>query len=252
MWNWKEKLRASGIHLGISAVIAALAAWLVFGLWFPYPYGELAGGRHLFLLLLVVDVVLGPLLTLVVFNSRKSLREKMLDFSVIGLLQLSALAYGLWTVSQARPAHLVYEYSRLAVVTAAQLPDEQLEKAPPELRALPWTGPTLLSLRPLKDAKEQFDSTMLATNGIPQAAQPELWQSYDAARAAILQTARPLDKLKTQYPAETALIDSSIAKTGKPADRLLYMPVLSRDTAWSVLIDAETARPVGFIPLDPY
>ena len=29
----------------------------MFGLWFPYPYGELAGGRQLFLLLLGVDVV---------------------------------------------------------------------------------------------------------------------------------------------------------------------------------------------------
>ena len=252
MWNWKEKLRASGVHLCISLVIAALAAWLVFGLWFPYPYGELAGGRRLFLLLLGVDVVLGPLLTFVVFNPRKRLREKVLDFTVIGLLQLGALGYGLWTVSQARPVHLVYEYSRLAVVTAAQLPDEQLQKASAELRALPWTGPTLLSLRPLQGAKEQFDSTMLATSGVPQAAQPELWQPYDAARAAILETARPLAGLKTKYPAEIALIDSAIAKTGKPADRLLYMPVLSRDTAWSVLIDAETARPVGFVPLDPY
>ena len=249
---WRAKARAFAVHLGISMLVAALAFWLVFGLWFPYPYGELAGGRRLFLLLLAVDVVLGPLLTFVVFNPRKRLREKLLDFSVIGLLQLGALGYGLWTVSQARPVHLVYEYSRLAVVSAAQLTDEQLQKAPPELRKLPLTGPTLLSLRPLKDAKEQFDSTMLAASGVPQAAQPELWQPYDAGRAAILETARPLDGLKTKYPAEIALIDSAIAKTGKPADRLLYMPVLSRDTAWSVLIDAETARPVGFVPLDPY
>lgn len=249
---WRAKGRAFCIHLLISLGVAALAAGLVFGLWFPYPYGELAGGRRLFLLLLAVDVVVGPLLTFVVFNPRKRLREKVLDFTVIGLLQLGALGYGLWTVSQARPVHLVYEYSRLAVVTAAQLPDDQLEKAPPELRALPWTGPTLLSLRPLQSAKEQFDSTMLAANGVPQAAQTELWQPYDAGRVAILETARPLDGLKTKYPTETALIDRAIAETGKPVDRLLYMPVLSRDTAWSVLIDAETARPVGFVPLDPY
>ena len=249
---WRAKVRAFAIHLGISVIVAALAAWLVFGLWFPYPYGELAGGRRLFMLLLAVDVVVGPLLTFVVFNPRKRLREKVLDFTVIGLLQLGALGYGLWTVAQARPVHLVYEYSRLAVVAAAQVPADQLEKAPPGLRALPWTGPTLLSLRPLQGAKEQFESTMMAANGVPQAAQTELWQPYDAGRAAILETARPLDGLKTKYPAEIALIDSAIAKTGKPADRLLYMPVLSRDTAWSVLIDAETARPVGFVPLDPY
>lgn len=249
---WRAKGRAFCIHLLISLGVAALAAWLVFGLWFPRPYGELADGRRLFLLLLVVDVVVGPLLTFVVFNPHKRLREKVLDFTVIGLLQLGALGYGLWTVSQARPVHLVYEYSRLAVVTAAQLSAEQLEKAPPELRTLPWTGPTLLSLRPLRDAEEQFNSTMLAASGIPQAAQTELWQPYDAGRVAILETARPLDGLRTKYPTETAMIDRAVAETGKPADRLFYMPVLSRDTAWSVLIDAETARPVGFVPLDPY
>ena len=249
---WRAKGRAFAIHLGISMLVAALAAWLVFGLWFPYPYGELAGGRRLFLLLLAVDVVLGPLLTFVVFNPRKRLREKLLDFSVIGLLQLGALGYGLWTVSQARPVHLVYEYSRLAVVSAAQLTDEQLQKAPPELRKLPLTGPTLLSLRPLEGAKEQFDSTMLAASGVPQAAQPELWQPYDAGRAEMLATAQPLAGLRQKYPAQAALIDSEVAKTGKPEAGLLYIPVLSRDTAWSVLLDAQTARPLGFIPLDPY
>lgn len=250
--SWRAKGRAFAIHLGISMLVAALAAWLVFGLWFPYPYAELAGGRRLFLLLLGVDVVLGPLLTFVVFNPRKGLREKMLDFTLIGLLQLGALGYGLWTVSQARPVHLVYEYSRLAVVSAGDLSDEQLQKAPPELRRLPLTGPTLLSLRPLQGAKEQFDSTMLAASGVAQAAQPELWQAYDAGRAAILETARPLVGLREKYPTQGALIDSEIAKTGKPETWLLYMPVLSRDTAWSVLIDATTAQPVGFIPLDPY
>jgi len=249
---WRAKGRAFGIHLLISLGVASLAALLVFGLWFPYPYRELAGGRQLFLLLLGVDVVVGPLLTFVVFNPRKRLREKVLDFTVIGLLQVGALGYGLWSVAQARPVHLVYEYSRLAVVAAAQVPADQLEKAPPGLRSLPWTGPTLLSLRPLKNAEEQFESTMTAANGVPQAAQTELWQPYDAGRAAILETARPLTRLKTKYPGEISLIDRAIAETGKPADRLLYMPVLSRDVAWSALIDAETARPVGFVPLDPY
>ena len=65
-------------------------------------------------------------------------------------------------------------------------------------------------------------------------------------------TARPLAGLRQKYPAQAALIDSEIAKTGQPEAGLLYIPVLSRDTAWSVLIDAETARPVGFVPLDPY
>ena len=45
---WKDKLRAAGIHLGLSLLVAALAAALVFGVWYPYPYREISGGRALF------------------------------------------------------------------------------------------------------------------------------------------------------------------------------------------------------------
>ena len=59
--HWRQRLRAATIHLSVTLVVAALAAWLVFGLWYPYPYREISGGRELFLLVVAVDVVLGPL-----------------------------------------------------------------------------------------------------------------------------------------------------------------------------------------------
>ena len=71
MSSWKHRLRASTIHLAISLLIASLAALLVFGWWYPYPYRELSGGRELFTLVVAVDVVLGPLITLVIFNTTK-------------------------------------------------------------------------------------------------------------------------------------------------------------------------------------
>ena len=65
--QFKNRLRASSIHLGISLLIAALAALLVFGLWYPYPYREISGGRDLFFLVVAVDVAMGPLITLAIF-----------------------------------------------------------------------------------------------------------------------------------------------------------------------------------------
>ena len=61
--NWKARLQAAGIHLLISLFVAALAAVLVFGLWYPNPYRDLSGGRTLFSMVVGVDVVLGPLIT---------------------------------------------------------------------------------------------------------------------------------------------------------------------------------------------
>ncbi len=252
MRNWKKRLRASGIHLGISLSISAMAAALVFGLWYPYPYREISGGRELFMLLVAVDVVMGPLITLAIFNTAKPRRELFLDLTVVCLLQLAALGYGLWTVFAARPVHLVFEYYRVTVVHAADVDAAALAQAPPALRALPLTGPTLLSLRPFKEGSEQFESTMMALNGVPQAAQPALWQPWSAARDDILKESRPLAQFKARFPTQGTLIDSAIATAGRPADALRYLPLLARKTGWTVLIDGQTAEPLGFLPLDSF
>ncbi|HEV7490359.1 MAG TPA: hypothetical protein VGO25_06105, partial [Rhodanobacteraceae bacterium] len=80
MTRWK----ASAVHLSISICVGLGAVALIFGVWYPPPYSHAVGADQLVVLLLGVDVVLGPLLTLVVFKSgKKSLR---FDLSVIALL----------------------------------------------------------------------------------------------------------------------------------------------------------------------
>ena len=249
--SWKNRLRASVIHLAISLAIASLAALLVFGWWYPHPYRDLSGGRELFTLVVAVDVVLGPLITLVIFNAAKTRRHLLMDFSVIGLLQVAALTYGLWTVFVARPVHLVFEYNRMAVVHAVDIEPSLLSQAPPDLQTLPWRGPTLLSLRPLQ-GNEVIESVLQAVGGIAQAAQPNLWQPYDAARADILRESRPVAQLKERLPQYADTIDQAVARTGLPLDQLRTLPLLSRKTAWTVLIDAQTAKPVGFVALDSF
>ena len=178
----KDRLGASGIHLGISLCVAVFAAALVFGLWYPYPYGEISGGRELFFLVVAVDVIMGPLITLAIFNRAKPRRELLIDFTVVGLLQLAALGYGLWTVFAARPVHLVFEYSRMTVVHAIDVDADLLAKAPTSLQKLPVTGPTVIALRPFKNPAEQFDATMAAFEGFPLAARSDLWQAYEPVR----------------------------------------------------------------------
>lgn len=246
------RLRASGIHLSISILVAAFAALLVFGLWYPYPYREISGGRDLFLLVVAVDVTMGPLITLVVYNSAKPPRELIKDFTVVGLLQATALVYGLWTVFVARPVHLVFEYSRFSIVHAVDVEPLLLNRALPEFRSLPLTGPTPIALRPFKNSNEQFESTMAALNGALLAARSDLWQSYDASKAAILQASRPASELRSRFPQESIRIDKAIAKTGHPADTLRYLPMVARQQAWTAWIDPVTAKPVGFLPLDPF
>ena len=115
-FRMQRALRAAALHLGGSLLVAALAGALVFGLWYPYPYRELAGGRELFLLIVVVDVVCGPLLTLVLYNPAKPRAELWRDLGLVVLIQLAALGYGLHVVWQARPVYMVQEVDRLKVI----------------------------------------------------------------------------------------------------------------------------------------
>lgn len=249
---WRDRLKASAIHLGLSLVIAALAALLVFGIWYPYPYRELSGGRELFFLVVTVDVILGPLITLAVFNRTKPLPELRRDLVMVVLIQLAALGYGLWTVSVARPVHLVFEYDRFRVVHAIDVPPELLDKTPPGVEALPWTGPTLLALRAFHNDQEKMDATMAALQGASLSSRPDLWRSYAQAVPDVLQAARPVSELQVRFPARAQEIGRVLAATGRNPQTLRYLPLVGRKDYWTVFLDPVTAQMVATMPLDSF
>jgi hypothetical protein len=250
---WKDRLRASGIHLGISLAIALLAALLVFLLWYPYPYREISGGRELFLILVSVDVILGPLITLAIFNKSKPRLELVRDLAVVGLIQFAALGYGMWTVFVARPVHLAFEIDRFRVVHAVDVPVEMLPQAPPGFESLPLFGPELVAVRPFRNPQESFEATMAALEGVHLGARPDLWQAYPDARQQVLGAAKPVRELVQRFPDSAGEIERAVLDSGRSLDSLVYLPLVGRkSSAWTVLLDAGTAEVVSFIPLDSF
>ena len=249
----RSRLVAAGIHLAASAAVAALCAVLVFALWFPYPYRDVSGGRDLFALVVGVDVVIGPLITFAVFNLAKPRSELRRDLVIVALLQLAALTYGLWTVQLARPVHLVFEYDSFRVVHRADIPQDLESKVPAGIDIAPVGGPTVLALRQFTSPQEKFDMTMQALQGVQLAARPDLWRPYAAERANILRAARPIPGLLTRFPQRKADIEAAVRATGKPMDKLVYVPLLGRKVvAWTVFLDSSSADIVGYLPLDPF
>jgi hypothetical protein len=249
---WKDRFQASAAHFALSLLVATLAAALVFGIWYPYPYREISGGRELFFIVVAVDVVMGPLLTFAVFNRNKPVKELKRDLSIIVLLQLAALGYGLWTVFVSRPVHMVFEYDRFRVVHAIEVDDSLLDKAPPSLRQLPVMGPTALSLRAFKDGQEEGDFTMAAISGLQLSARPELWQDYPLAKAQVLAAAKPIAQLKTRFATQAGEIDASVLSTGRSENAVKYVPMVGRKSFWTVLVDATTAQPLAYLPIDSF
>ena len=131
----KAASRAALLHLVGSVFVVALAATLVLWVWYPYPYNILSGGRHLFLILVAVDVTCGPVLTLILFNPRKSRRELVMDMTLVVALQVVALIYGVHTAYQARPLFLVHDVDLFRAVTVGDYGDADVRAAMAQMDA---------------------------------------------------------------------------------------------------------------------
>ncbi len=248
-----SRWKLASVHLLISALILALVGLALFLIWYPPPFGRLSGGLKLFGLLAVVDVVLGPLGTLVVSNPKKPRAEWRRDVLVIVLLQLSALGYGLVTAYQARPAFLVFEIDRFRVVHAADIPRSMLHLAPEGLREVPVVGRKLAAVRPFRDAREHADATLVALQGLDLGARPDLWQLYAEAVSAVLAAAQPLATLERRSPAvEQGRIREAVRNTGLDGQDIVYLPLVSRTQFGTVLLDRRSGEPIGFLDVDGF
>jgi hypothetical protein len=102
-WQGVSRFRAGAIHLGISALITAAALTLMLVYWYPPPLFAAMGGTELVVLVVGVDVCIGPLITLIIFDTRK--KELLFDLAIVAALQLTALGYGIYAMHAGRHAN---------------------------------------------------------------------------------------------------------------------------------------------------
>lgn len=248
----QRRLYWSGWHLLASLFVATAVAALVFLVWFPHPYRDLSGGIKLFLIIVCVDVVLGPVATLAVASAKKPIKTLKMDISLIALLQIGALGYGLWTVAQARPVYTAFEIDRFRVVHAVDINLFLLASARAEYQQLPLTGPQMIAVRPFVSNEEKIEVTMAALSGATIGARPDLWMSYAEAAPAVLAASKPLGELVKRKPEHQAQVAEFIAGRQLSEGSVRYLPVAGRDLFWTALLDDETAEPLGYLPIDPY
>lgn len=239
-------------HLLLSLLVALASAAVVFGLWYPAPYRQMLQVDHIYLLVLAVDVVCGPLLTLILASPKKSRRERWLDFSLIGVIQLAALAYGMHSVWVARPVALVFEVDRLVVVTANEVLLDGLPKALPEFRNLPFAGVLKAGTRKSANGAEMMHSLDLSLGGVPLAAQPDWWQPLADSLPAMRGRAKPLAELIERRPADATALQDAAKAAGLSVPDLRYLPLVSSKTLdWVALLDAQMNM-VGWAPVDGF
>lgn len=243
------RFHAAGIHLIISGVIVLTLLALMFGVWYPNNYFTLMGGSGLIYLIVSIDLCLGPLLTLVVFKSgKKSLK---FDLAVIGLMQLAALAYGSYTMLDARPIFTAYSDGEFSVATASEVVDSELKLATkPEWSTRPVTGPVLVGIVKPTD-KKALDDLEFLSFGMGYARYPKVFVPYETQKNVVLTAAKPLSTLRTFDKKNNAAIDNLLKSKNRPEKDFVFVPISSFFETMSVILDAHTAAFITIIEAKP-
>ena len=103
----KTKLKATAVHLSMSVVVFVYLAYKIYFDWYPQPYFAIDGGWQGIRLIGAVDLVLGPLITFLIFDLRKPRKDIIFDLVTILVIQLGALAYGIYVTYTQRPVAIV-------------------------------------------------------------------------------------------------------------------------------------------------
>lgn len=248
-----RRLRAFAIHLAVSALVGSLSALLVSQVWYPSPLLAIMGGFGIFLIILGIDVTLGPTITLIIASPGKSRRALFIDYAVIASLQVAALVYGLSTLAEARPAFVVFAKDGFLIVRANDLGPEDLAAATvPTYRSVGMLGPAWVVADLPKEIQERNRVIMqAASGGRDYWSYPKYYRPLD--EKVIGSAAKPIDELRKKLPAGVPLnVSYTSSLRDSDESRLGYLPFIGKTQTIAAVIDRPTGRVVGFAWHSPW
>jgi len=245
------RLRAAALHVAIGTLVVAIAFACVRFAWYPEALFEATSSVRPMALIAAVFLVAGPLATLAIYVPGK--RGLLFDLVVIGLLQAGALAFGLWTLFEARPVYVVFVKDRFELVRNGDFPASEVARAgmSPYLR-LPLAGPVIAGARLPRERIELERIMFLAPTGLDLHHMPQHYVPYDAVREDAKKVAEKLQKLRTLNPAERESIDALARETGIAEESLGFVPMRAGDRDLTVLLDRRSGEVQRIMSLRPW
>ena len=242
------KKNAFLIHLAGSTIIVGIVLLLIWFVWYPAPLFELLGAWNVIRVLISVDIVLGPALTLLLYKPGKP--KLLLDMSVVLIIQLAALIYGVSVIYGERPCYMVYAVDRFEAVACSQV-DSKAVIANAALPAKRWQEPLYVEARMPESIEEQnLLLEEVVFQGLPDIAErPQYWLPFSVETIA---------RIRHKYPVlgDTAIPDVWQAEVTRLLERygpeLIIVPLTAKDNSVGLVINADTLRAVGSLPVDPW
>ncbi|GMR15779.1 MAG: hypothetical protein BMS9Abin31_0069 [Gammaproteobacteria bacterium] len=172
-----SKLKATSIHLFISLWIFLVVLYFILFDWYPEPFFTAQGGWQGIRLMAFVDLVLGPSLTFIVYSQLKQRKTLIFDFSLIALVQISALIWGGHLVYTQRPIALVFWHDAFYTVTGNDYSVQGIDN--PDFSQFSAHVPPLIYSRPLKTLIEMEQFRQLTEKKIPVYAHVSLYEKIE-------------------------------------------------------------------------
>lgn len=246
------RVGAALIHLGISALVATVVVSLMLFVWYPWPYFKAMGGNNLAMIIVGVDVALGPLVTLIVFDRAKGWWLRF-DLAVVAALQLTALAYGFFIVAEARPVYMIFSVDRFELTAYSQVRDEELAKVKrPEFKAIPWGRARIAGAKIPADPNESFRIVESALQGNDLSTFPQHFVPYADVADAVIRKSRPVAELRGRAADAPQLVAKALADVDRPEAEVRWLPLKGRVNDVAVLVDAKTGAVLGYVEVYPW
>lgn len=194
-----SRLKAFATHLASSIFIVSLFFYIVFFVWYPYPYYELHRTNDIAPILAGVDVILGPLITLFIYNTRKPVAELARDISIIVCIQLGALLWGMYTIYSVRPVFNVFINDGFYSVTLEKL---DLSKLNSDIKVPGFfQGPKMVFVEyPFKTSEEsqQYFVNVLYYGVLDLRYRTQLYEKIDSHRQQVIDSSLSEDAIKNK------------------------------------------------------
>jgi uncharacterized membrane protein YobD (UPF0266 family) len=241
-----SRWKAAGVHLGGSVLLALVVVLLLYFLWYPQPFFDASGGKTLLSIVVGVDVILGPLITLIIFNIEK--KNLKFDLALIALIQIAALCYGVHTMYLARPAFVVYSSGQFMVVPANHIDLKMLAQVSrPEFKSLPLMGPKYVyNFAPKSSA--DLTTMMLSMAGLA----PQYYIPYSEKSHYVAKEANNLNELLRRKPEVRPVIEEALRDIKRNADEVMYIPMIAKRMNLSVLVDSKNGSILTILKLNPW
>lgn len=245
-----NRFQAFLIHLAISLLIFLVLLLMIVFVWYPQPFFGTDGGWQGIQLIAGVDMVLGPLLTLIVFNRAKP--ELKRDLLIIALIQISALGAGVWVVHNERPVAVVFNEDRMVPIPGYQFREAGMNMA--DLQRFGSATPVPVFLDLPTDMDEYSRVTREAqASGQPIYLYGALYVPLDISRLPALERASvDLDQYVLKRPeAEQQVWRDFVGEHPDAMDSYLFIPLHSRLQKFVTVLSRKDLQFVASLDIVP-